>query len=1333
MARRKKNNRTDNPFEESRDEDAPRSRRSRTRNNTNRKTRRWPYVLLLLVVLIGLLPNILGWTGLHQTAINYALSDFKGKFTVERASMGWFQPIKLTNVAAVDAQGNDLLKIEQITSSKRLYSFLRSQDYGNFDVQKPIIYLQLRPAGSNFEDALATYLTATPKQPVTAPNHPSAETSLPKLAINVFDGRALITSTSDVRSWQVDNLTATAQTSSADAPLSVEAKCQITPLQPGPNGQVESLAPGSLALNSRLDPGATVLKFGAVELALTTENFPVSLAGPVLQRFVGPAQSAGQLSGSIVSNIDLNQSSMDVTVNNMALQGLQFAAPQLIGADQFQLQNLNAHGSLKITPQLISSSNFEVQSEVGRVKANGRFDMNQLNQLAAGGALLNEPFQMEGQIDLASLIRMLPTTFKLHADLQVDSGTIDFLASTKNDEGQRRLVVNLDTANLKARRGSQNIVWQKPLHLDGSITQVGNRMVIEDLQCESDFLTIAGSATPESGGFRAKGDLSKLMDRISDFVDLAGVDLAGEIDGNFGWQTAATARPADGLPIQIGGSFVIINPAIRLPKMPVWQQPQLSVKLSAAGQSLTNPQTSAMVLRLDTGGVQIDVGPESALATLAAPVQNVFTDPVSLACEINGDLQGWLGHVRNFVDLGDIQAAGALALKCSAALNNNIVQLNQLQYSVNQLAFDGYGMKIRDPQVSGTGELSYDLNTGNILVADVSLVGNSLAARGQNLKVTMTDNLRIDGAIAYRADVNRVADWFELSPTEESVYWFGGAEGNVQLASTENGIGGRLTATITDLVAAQRVPAQPVGQTIQPVSNRTEWAELFRESTAQLESELQLSNDFNAIEFQKLIMKSSALNLTAAGSVSDLAASILMNIQGTWNPDWQKVQSLLGAYTGNLFQLSGSGGQPFSIRGPVFAKTTGPDSRVAWIPAELEAATSVQWDQGSILDVPIGASQLNVDVKNSVGRVTTPGIPFSGGTVQFAPSVDMRGANPVLVMDQTRIVDNVVLTADTARQWLKYVAPLVADATSAQGNFTLDTHSLRLPIFDPLSIEATGTIRLSQVAIGAGPLADQLLGTVTQLRSMLKPDAEPKDLKTWLQMAEQTIPVTIKNQAVYHENVTFTHNDMTVRTSGAVGFNQSLNMLAEIPIADDWIAGKSYLAGLKGQKLSIPISGTVSKPQLDKRALQNLSTDLVKSAAGGALNQAFTDKVAPKAAELQNQFNEKLSGELNKLQGKLGGQIPNLGDLLPGTGGTPSATGTGSTNGLPNFGGFLPGNLGGTGTAPNSAVPNSAVPSGGAPSGGAPVGGNNPAPDLGKQLEGEVLKGIGNLFGGKKK
>ena len=1278
-----------NPFEE--DRDPPKRRRSRSRSTTSPKKRRlWPILLLLLLALIFFLPNLLGLTGLHQHVVNFAAKDFQGKISVGSASLGWLQPIQLSGVSITDDAGNDLFKAEQIKSNQSLYSMLNLVDLGRFDILRPTIYLELRPDGSNLETALAKYL-----EPADDPSSKDA-TQLPKISLNVVEGRGLVTSSTDVQSWQINDLNGIVQTDRDTAPLTMDANCSITPMHVDETGQVTLQPPGKISLSSQVDPGASELQFTSLDVIFNGGEVPLSIAAPLIQRFVGPAQTMGQMSGQFKSRINLATQAVRLDIENLNVKGFGLAAKDLLGSDQIQFESLTANGILDLSPTIISGSNFDLKSDFGRVNANGQFDLNQLSNLAAQGTLPQTPFQMDGELDLAGMVRMLPTTLQLHQDLQVESGTVKFQANSQFADGATRMVVNLDASNLKAKRGTQNIIWQNPLRLVGTVIQSSQGLAIEDLLCESDFLTIAGSGAFASGTFRAKGDLDQLVKRVEQFANLSGMQLAGEIDGTFGWQTAQSSDVAQ-KPVQIGGTLLVTNPVIKFPELPVWQQPKLAVKWSGAGKSNLDP--AGRTLQLDQGGIQINVGTEQAILTLAAPIQNVLSDAWQMDCQITGGLGGWVRHIQNFVDLGQITADGDLRLHCDATLTGNQLQLANVDYEVQQLGFDGYGMTIRDPRVTGKGNASYDLVSGRVTIPNTTLTAQSIAAIGQNLNLLFAEKMQTAGVIAFRGDVNRIADWHGLSPTDESIHWYGSVEGNLQLASNDYGIGGRLTSVFTDLIAAQREtrPGTPNGVGMRPVSTEARWIELLKEPTTNLNSDILLRHDFDAFQFTNLELTASALKLKANGSISDLAQTMQTEMKGSWNPNWQKINALLGAYSGNLVQLSGSGEQPFQLRGPLYATSTNSNQPVAWIPPELEAATSIRWDQGSVANVAIGASQINVDVRNSLATIKTEGIPFTGGVVRFAPSVDMRGENPILLMDQTRIIDNVQLSPETARQWLKYVAPLAADATSAQGNFTVDAKSVRMPIMNPMDMEARGAIRMKDVVIGAGPLAEQLLTSIQQVRGILKPEARnDRDLKTWLQMSEQTIPIVIQNQRVFHDNVTFTHKDLTLKTRGSVGFDQSLSMVAEIPIEDDWIAGKSYLAGLKGQSLSIPISGTVSKPQLDQRAIQELSSQLVKQAASGALNQAIGEKLTPKINEFQNQINNKLQNELNGFQSKLGEK------LLPGFGGqTPAANPPG----------------GGTQQPLNGGSPNQPQP------------GSNPQTDIRNQLEGELLKGIGNLFG----
>lgn len=1315
MTRRKRRRRSEDLFEES-----SLNRRGRVTEGTPRKKRRrWPVLLLILLIFLALLPNLVCWTGLHQRAIEWALKDFKGNIQVEQASLGWLQPVSLVNISATDETGQEILLVQRVTTSKTLFeiiiNFFRAGDYGTIEIQRPAIRLDLRPDGSNFEDALANYLNLSTDQPTD----PSSQIgSLPKIVIKMTDGQALITSFQDPLVWQVDDWHWIADTTTGNGPLEVQTKARMTPVALDSSGQPTAQPSGHIFFESVIDPGSNLLRLESANLVVAADNLPLSLLAPLAQRVIGPMESAGRLTAQLKSQVNIQPLVADLDVQGLEINHLAIQAPQWIGEDRLDLRQIFVEGKMRVSPQMISSSGFRVQSDFGKLQSNGSFDLRQIDQLAQSMTLLDEPLDLSGEVNLGQLLRMLPNTLRLHPDLSIESGLVRFQANTRSEGDARRLVFLVDAANLKALRGDQPITWQKPLHVSGAIVQANNRLAINNFRCETDFLQIAGNANLETASFAMRGDLQQLIDQLNQFMDLSDIQAQGKLTGDFGWSTANPTQSTVALPIQMGGRFSIEDPLLKLPETNPWQPSKMVISVSGSGTTTTDPKTAEFILELVQAGCQIDLGEEQLVATLAQPLQNALQDSPLVNLKVEGEVNRWLEHLRNFVDPGSLEATGQMLLTGQANYADSKIKISDVLVKVESLGFEGYGLKIRDPQVNAQFDLNYDLNQHQLTLQQATLISSAVAANSPEIRLRLADQYQMDGGIGFRGDLNRLADWLQLSTSPESIYWYGGIEGHVVLSASPRGTAGEISSKIMDLVAVQQ-QATTDPQTGQ--LNPPRWVELFRDPQTQLDSQFSLADDFDSVELRFLKLQSTAGQIEAQGLLAELTGRLVANLDGAWSPNWSQLQPLIATYTGGTVFLTGSGKKSFSVRGPLFSDSSEPTS--AWLPEELQASTSFRWDEGRFLEVPIGASEISVQLKDRLASVGTRGIPFSGGVIQASPVIDFRSDQPQLIMSPTRIIDQVALTEVTAREWLKYVAPLVADSTSAQGVVTLDMENLKMPLLDPMDLQAQGAIQLDNVVLGAGPLAEQLIATVEQLRAILRPESRDRDFRTWLRLNRQQIPFIVRDQQVYHENVTMVINDITVITQGSVGFDQSLNMLAEIPIDDSWIEGRPLLAGLRGQRLRIPIGGTASQPQLDRRALQGLSADLARGAAGGAINQLIGDRLTPRANELQDQVNDRVTGELNRLQNRLGDRLegiaPNLEGILPNFGG----------------GGLLPGdNRRGPilpGINPQGGDANDGGSSGGNNTGDNSPDGNRqdrPLEDLGRQLEDELKEGVRDLF-----
>jgi len=556
-----------------------------------RRRRRWPWVLLLLLILILILPNVVTMMGLEQRAVNMFTGDLNGQLKIGRASAGWFQPLTLKNVTLLDENEQPVVSVAEVKSSKRLWSFasgalgdLGKADFGHFELTQPVVNLQLRKNGSNLEDVLANYLTASPEQNTQQPSSNSS-VQLPHASVSIIDGTASITSAASQGAWSVDQLNVNAKVKSPEAAVAFSLQCRVTPFSVDAGGTPIPQGSGNIDLVATLDSGQTELLMKSVDVTIQSQTLPLSILGPLAERVIGPTAVAGNFDCQLNAACDLQTSHLQATVESMNLAQVQFASPEVLGDDVFQLATANAIGKINLSPSTLWADQFQFNSDVGRVTANGQFEIADVNRLAAGGQLPESNFQMQGNLDLARLMRMLPATFHTHQDLQLQSGVANFQIGSQ----QRQLLMNVDMADLKARRGGQEIVWQEPINLSSVLTSDQTGLALKNVQCKTDFLTVVGNANMHEGVFDFKGDLDLLTKRVGQFVDLQQMAFGGNLDGKFGWQLRGNpnGNSASGVvydrPIDMIGSFVVANPRVAMPGLPDWKQNRRAVPCRFSG------------------------------------------------------------------------------------------------------------------------------------------------------------------------------------------------------------------------------------------------------------------------------------------------------------------------------------------------------------------------------------------------------------------------------------------------------------------------------------------------------------------------------------------------------------------------------------------------------------------------------------------------------------------------------------------------------------------------------------------------------------------------------
>jgi len=225
---------------------------------------------------------------------------------------------------------------------------------------------------------------------------------------------------------------------------------------------------------------------------------------------------------------------------------------------------------------------------------------------------------------------------------------------------------------------------------------------------------------------------------------------------------------------------------------------------------------------------------------------------------------------------------------------------------------------------------------------------------------------------------------------------------------------------------------------------------------------------------------------------------------------------------------------------------------------------------------------VSLGVKVVGGRVSVRGgdaaRPWTAEPVNFAFRLRPRSASadgqPRLEIEPGVVFSDAPLASDACRDLLKYIAPVVANATEVSGRFSVEVDRCEFPLMDFAQGEGSGRLTIHKLALGPGPLVHELAAFVK-----LPPDA--------VTVEEETVTFRMAQGRIHHSRLPFRLQRLQVTTSGSVGMDdRSLEMVAKLALPEDLWDERPLLAN---KTLRIPIGGTLDKPKIDGKAvLQSL-------------------------------------------------------------------------------------------------------------------------------------------------
>jgi hypothetical protein len=1184
------------------------------------KKRRWLKRLVigttLLAILVLVAPTIISNTPLRNAPLRLALNGIHGSVQAGAASLSWFSPISYSDIEIRDSQGNLLLSLPKIESQKSLFELITHLDnLGKFRIDRPQISLVLRRDGSNAEDVFNPLLASpTPKPESKEP------TRLPTMTLEIVDGKIELHDASARQHWQLDKFNLLVRTA-AESPLPVELKL---------SGQVPyENRTAKLTLESVSDPataGSTTAAMNEVHGEI--DALPLAMFRALADRFAPGLQIAGTLSTNIQCRglADLQKSPLAVE-GKIALDATSFTGGPL-GSDRFALNRVELPCKFTCHDRQLDIEQLGLNCDVGQISAKGTVALPAQTDASLFTELARSSFNVDGQLDLVKLAALLPSTLRLREGTQITSGQVRLAVASKPDAAGQNWTAQLTASDVAAIHEGRRFGLDQPVSLQLSAHQQAGNYWLGQLNGTASFLTLSARGSLDQFQAEAQCDLDRLMGELNQFVDLGEVRLAGRADSRFNWQRAT------------GGAFQASTEArlqslqISLPGRPAWQEDSAVISAAAAGviDNLAIGGAAPALRRLDSAQLSATVDNAAArtheelIVRLLQPIDQIAGARWPVETRLQGQIGHWWPRIASWLQLNDLDLAGACDLTAQANCTASSIELQQLKGAINNLHAWGFNsIFIDEPVVQLDCAGAYEFATGRLNLNRTSLLTSTLSLHTDAATATLPGPLpfSVQGIVSYQADVGRLLRWISDPRTPPNYALTGRLIGSANLSRSASATAAKIDAAIDDFAAYTFDTAAAARR---PGAQRTP-------QTAWTESKITLALDCgwnqaaDAIQLTSLQVGAQALRLQTAGRIDALSTRQNLDLSGTIDYDWQTLAPLLKPYLGSRVAINGHQSRRFSVRGPmgvapnaaavaiqtsplrpVSAQTPASDSLAFVRP--LVGDLALGWSSANLYGLTLGQLDLDMHLEGGTINVkpidTSIGDPRRPGRLTIAPTIQLSPSPSQFMLSKGPLLTNAQITPELSNTWVKFVAPVLAECTQAEGLVSVDLDTARIPLDDPAKGDIGGHLTVQSVSITPGPMARPLVSICEQIDAIINrrpPVLDFSSNPTLLKIDNQKVDFRMVDGRIYHQGLSMQVGEVAIRTRGWVGIDESLGLVAEIPLQPEWTQRTPALANIPDQTLKIPIGGTLSQPKVDSRVVEQLIGSAVQNTVRGTVEK----------------------------------------------------------------------------------------------------------------------------------
>lgn len=1189
-----------NPNEVS-EESAPKPKVLRKRKSW---LRRFAMLFVLLVIAAWISPLIVSKTELRNHLPKLLLPQLVSQVQLGETRLDWLSPIDIRDIR-IEHDSAPLFEAARFSSSEPLWRIIaRTSGLGTFRVQDPVLHVSVNDTDTNVERFISKCNELFP-----------SSGSRPSYQLEIENGRV-----------ELENATLSKQTSIDQVVLHLKSADGVL-------DELNFASGNPPATDAAETTDWIVVRYlkpiaqpdGATEAAPVTKTILVKAAkwkldrfGPLLPRVNPHAELEGELNADTTISLIAAETGTEWDWSGtLGTDKLVLAGFPAIERDRLALDQVQLTGRTAMTQGRLAMHDVKVVTDIGLFTATGDVPLGASTEKSSSEIVLSllsdEDYHVQGRVDLARLAKLLPQTLHIRDGIEITGGDVQVDMVGAAADGIRRWSGKVGIAKLNASNNGQPIPWNQPFNARFAAHRDQSSVIVDLLECQSDFLKVSAKGTLEDAEFTANGDLTALLNQIKRFVDIGVAQMAGTLN------VTGELKRLDASHVALKSHAALNNFAFGLDPKKVWREQRLELNCSATAQVDSTPQIST----IDAAQLQMSSGGDTLIAVLQSPVDWAAKGPYALKADVRGNLATWQTRLRPFAATSGWNLSGNADISTRFKVDLQQVDVSVLDASVTGLQATSTGWIIQDPNAKLTTAGTWNRSARTWKSQKFELASEALTAHVADMECAVGDQgvSSFSGRANYKADLSRLSRWKNQATPNPSYYLLGTLTGTANVIQQGAGASTQLDGDIQNFIVA----APGVGQ-----SGQMEWLPLWKEP--QLKLGLDGAYDASA---DRLAVKSSRVELTglsllANGTLDQLSTARRIDLTGNVDYDWDQLSTRLDPRVGQNVRLTGKDRRPFNLKGSLVSTTTPggvqqlPATSVSFRPTGAQAGVNsatpssgglsdlmgqggVGWQSASVYGFTAGAGDLSAKIERGVCQLTPLDLVVNDGKLHLAPTIYLDRNPAMVVVPQGKLVDQVTLSPELCRNALKLALPMLADSTEVDGKFSVDVQGASLPLSAPSSGAADGVISIHRAQARPGPAAAQLVSAINQIQSLItrRQAGDANGDGNSLQMPEQQIPIKLQQGRVYHQGMTFVVRNVTVKTSGSVGVDNTLSLVAEIPVKDEWIGNNKTFMGLKGKTLQVPIGGTTSRPQIDPNFLASLAQQL----GGSALEGVLQDKV----------------------------------------------------------------------------------------------------------------------------